>query len=203
MKKKNLVSFVSDKYLIIAIILLGTMLMIPIGMTFFYSLLKTELFTPDGILSYIGVIVTNTISLLSCLIAIHQSQRSADLQEEMFIQQRKNEIFPHIVVKLEYSNENDEYTISLINMGKYPAIGITLGTEKITDRLVQERAFTKKISVEELQVFTYPTSTKNNDWVDEIYPKILEIYCCDIDGNDIVQIYRYTSDMGYQFWKSE
>lgn len=200
MKKSifELISIFIEKHLKKGVlILVVATILIPFIVWLLYALppiIHTDI-SADGILAYLGVVLSGSVSLLVACIALYQSNKIVELQKEVDLENRLDKILPRLQINIEH--KNDYYTISVINYGEFPAIQIYLYEYLLFQ--------TVEINKKKSKHFSFNSENKSILNVDEFYFNIndrsqimgLEIYYYDVDGNFIAQEFTLNDDGGY------
>ncbi len=199
-KTVDFFEFVNQKYIHILVAIVLFLFIAPIVVCVCYSVFSTQTttgITADGMLSYIGVIITSVVSVLACTIAIYQSKRAEDLQEEQEIKKRRNEICPSINISCEINSEG-LYLLSLENIGKYSAVGIYWNTGLLVQNLKGGERKSLRFKRDGLKELMECDVNTKAEWYDDRYPQKIDLFFNDVDRNGICQSFQITTDLIYQ-----
>ncbi len=189
----KVVQFIEKKFMwIIVVILLISVLSPVIG-----CWLGGETLSTDGILSYVGSIITGIITLFVAGIALYQGKRAEMADKE----KRKIEIRPNLQIDIK-EKENEIFEITIENYGKHPATGIWLYEYPLLSVIKSNDKATRIIS--------FTKDSKANINIDESFyeegkdslPAEVYLTYGDIDNNLISQNFKLRSD-GYEAMELE
>lgn len=206
MKKKpkhnaldQLVQFVEKHFRVILICTAIAIILLPgIVWCVFYSTScgNWKVFSADGLLGYIGALFTGLLSLLVAVIALVQSKRITEIEEDRAIQARQYEIRPVLRVEVK-KTENNLFDLTITNHGQFAAIGVYLFTNPFAPVIAAGNSFCRKFSigVYSQTIFAVDESecTINSDG----YPQKIWFCFADIDSNFWQQEFTYGED-GYE-----
>ncbi|NCE97591.1 hypothetical protein [Emergencia sp. 1XD21-10] len=167
-------------------------ILISVGSPVIACWLGKETLSTDGILSYVGSIITGIITLFVAGIALHQGKRAELVDKE----KRKNEIKPNLRIEVK-EIENETFEIDIENFGNHHTIGVYL-YEYPFSSVIRSNDMTKRI-------ISFSRKTGVDISIDESFyergkdslPKEIYLIYGDIDNNLISQEFKLTSD-GYE-----
>ena len=153
--------------------------------------------TADGLLAYLGVVIASFLSALGIAAAFYQMRKQHEYDCIQDIEQRKREIAPHLLLKIE--NEDEYLVCSITNLNKYPAMDLYLFQYRFCDVILGNA--TERIKL----VF----SCHKNDVPDAIriedaavnfslkeneFPPEIDLIFGDIDDNTILQTFKLSKE---------
>ncbi len=207
--KKNLLDIMVEKanryFGVMIVVYVAVVVIIPILVCIIKSLLMHKIvmdISTDGLLSYFISAVCGLLTLVLSMIAVLQSEKIAQMEDERAIETRRSEVLPHIHVHLKRKDE-DVFELTVHNYGENTATDMYLFEYMFFPYIRGHESVAKEISYNvEKNAFSVadPSFLKLNA---EGYPSYIQLIYKDMDQNMISQEFRYISDAEYESQQAE
>lgn len=163
---------------------------------YFSSCGSWKVFSADGLLCYIGALFTGLLSLLVAVIALVQSKRIAEIEEDRAIEARQNAIRPVLQVEVKKIEDNF-FDLTITNHGQFVAIGVYLFTNPFAPVIVAGEPFCRKFSIGGRSQTIFAVDESECAINSDGYPPKLWFCFSDVDNNFWQQEFVYGTD-GYE-----
>lgn len=181
------------------IVLTCVSIVAPVVIWLCYSIIPIKIETEisaDGMLGYCGSVISGTLSLFVAGIALYQSKKARDFEEEKSLKQRREQIKPCLQLIVEKADKSI-FKLTIQNISSNSAIGVYLyeylflpivkGNSKATKKFTVNGKSTVLLNIDEF----YCEFSKTG------YPKNINLIYADIDNNLISEDYTLNSDDAY------
>lgn len=191
------ISKVVEKHFKTILILFATIVIaVPVIMYFIYNECFNRI-TADGMLSYVGAIITGATTLFVACVSLYQSQRSSEMNDELMAMQRRDKIRPALQMKL-HKKDDDLFEIEISNTSCNYAYNIHLFEYLIVSEIKGYKTTKKNIVLGERTVPNAINIYDTNYYTNcEGYPKIIWLIFDDMDNNMLVQEFKLTANNRY------
>lgn len=206
MKKKpkhdaltQLIQFVEKHFRGVTICAAIAVILLPVivwCMFYFSSCGSWKVFSADGLLGYIGALFTGLLSLLVAVIALVQSKRITEIEEDRAIEARQYEIRPVLQVEVK-KTENNLFDLTITNHGQFVAMGVYLFTNPFTPVIAAGNSFCRKFSIGGRSQTIFAVDESECATNSDGYPQKLWFCFADVDNNFWQQEFVYGTD-GYE-----
>lgn len=192
---------VEKHFWIMAIILATAAIAAPIVVWLFYSVFpafcSTEI-TADGMLGYIGTIVSGVLTFFLACVAIYQGKRNAELERELADWVRRNEMKPSLRISLIKLEDPTLFALSINNDGTSPALNVWLYDYPTFPIIRGGHSAEKRIGFGDTDAAGFVIDPYYVEWNEDEYPKKIDLIYRDIDNNVLAQTFKCVEGNEYE-----
>lgn len=201
----NIVKIIEKYYKTILIVAAMTVVLVPVLVWLFYSVLDIRIETDisaDGMLAYIGTIFNSIISLFIIFLSIYESKKRTDLEEEKRIDIRRKEIHPDLYISINKLVAN-KYSLKISNCSDNSAVDVYVYEYRIFPVVKANSDVCKEIFLGGDNEKGIVIDESYFDLNDDEYPKAIVLGYYNTDHEMVTDTFRCIGDGLYQRRETE